>query len=58
MAQAAMLLCRSPPGSGLSHFASVEYIPSVTPERSNTSPISTNSGSATSVKEVVVFHGT
>ena len=58
IAQAAMLLWRRPPGSGFNHFASVAYIPSVTPERSRTSPIRMNNGRATSVNEVVVFQGT
>ena len=45
-----MLVCSSPPGSGLSQSDSDRYMRSVKPPRTRSSPSSTNSGIATSTK--------
>src|SRR5262245_26892886 len=57
-AQAAMLLCRSPPGMGLSQWASTRYMRSDSPLRKSSSPMRRKRGMATSTKLVLVFQAT
>ncbi len=49
-AQEAMLVCSTPPGSRASQTLSARYSRSDSPARSRISPISRNSGTATSTK--------
>ena len=53
-AQEAMLVCSRPPGRNTSQRDSAPYIRSPIPERSISSPISRNSGTATRMKLVLL----
>ena len=53
IAEAPMLVCSRPPGSGFSQSDSERYMRSVKPPRTSNSPSSTNSGTATSTKLLV-----
>ena len=52
----AMFVCSRPPGRNTSHRDRAAYIRSPIPERSISSPISRNSGTATRIKFVLLSH--
>ena len=56
IAQAAMLVCMSPPGSQLTHASRARYMRSETPDRKSSSPMRMNSGAATRMKLVLTDH--
>ena len=58
IAEAAMLVCISPPGMCPTQRSSPSYIASVTPERNSNSPIRINIGTATRMKSEVELQAT
>ena len=58
MEQATILVCSNPPGRPPNQVLRARYSRSESPERSRISPMSRNSGTATSTKLMLAFQAT